>query len=89
LQQSAVLVWQYLTLYVQFCVPDDGRRNRLKHVEQFIEINKSKKHMNVKSDSHIREQLPQRLINTCVPLAMTVFMFVGTTDILLLRRHTK
>ena len=42
-QQAAVLVWQYLTLYVQFCAPDDGRRNRLKHVEQFIEINRSKK----------------------------------------------
>jgi len=41
--QAAVLVWQYLTLYVQFCAPDDGRRNRLKHVEQFIEINRSRK----------------------------------------------
>jgi len=29
-------------LYVQFCAPDDGRRNRLKLVEQFIGINKSK-----------------------------------------------
>jgi len=37
----AVLVWQYLTMYVQFCAPDDGRRNRLEHVEQFIEINRS------------------------------------------------
>jgi hypothetical protein len=36
-------VWQYLTLYVQFCAPDAGRRNRLKHVEQFIEINISRK----------------------------------------------
>ena len=27
-QQAAVLVWQYLTLYVQFCAPDDGRRNQ-------------------------------------------------------------
>jgi len=34
---------QYLTLYVQLCAPDDGRRNRLKHVEQFIEINRSRK----------------------------------------------
>ena len=25
--------WQYLKLYVQFCALDDGRRNRLKHVE--------------------------------------------------------
>jgi len=37
------LVWQYLTLYVQFCAPGDERRNRLKHVEQFIEINRSRK----------------------------------------------
>ena len=43
LQQAAVLVGRYLTLYVQFCAPDDGRRNRLKHVEQFIEINGSRK----------------------------------------------
>ena len=42
-QQAAVLVWQYLTLYVHFCAPDDGQRNRLKHVEQFIEINRSRK----------------------------------------------
>jgi hypothetical protein len=42
-QQAAVLVWQYLTLYVQFCARDYGRRNRLKHVEQFIEINRSEK----------------------------------------------
>jgi hypothetical protein len=41
-QQDAVLFWQYLTLYVQFCAPDDGRRNSLKHVEQFIEINRSR-----------------------------------------------
>jgi len=33
----------YLMLCVQFCAPDDGRRNRLKHVEQFIEINRSRK----------------------------------------------
>jgi len=25
---------QYLKLYVQLCAPDDGRRNRLKHVER-------------------------------------------------------
>ena len=25
--------WQYLKLYVQLYAPDDGRRNRLKHVE--------------------------------------------------------
>ena len=41
--EAAVLVWQYLTLYVQFCAPDDGRRYHLKHVEQFIEINRSRK----------------------------------------------
>jgi len=41
---AAVLVWQYLTLYTQFCAPDDGRRNRPKHVEKFIEINRSRKH---------------------------------------------
>ena len=29
--------------YVQFCGPDDGRRNRLKHAEQFIEVNRSRK----------------------------------------------
>ena len=40
---AAVLVWQYLTLYVQFCAPDDGRRNRLKHVQQFTEIDRSRK----------------------------------------------
>ena len=31
---------KYLTLYVQFWVPDDGRKNRLKHVECLTEINK-------------------------------------------------
>ena len=31
---------QYLTLYVQFWTPDDGRKNRLKHVERLTEINK-------------------------------------------------
>jgi hypothetical protein len=40
--------WNYadpdLTLYVQFCAPDDGWRNCLKHVEQFIEINRWRKH---------------------------------------------
>jgi hypothetical protein len=41
--QEAVLVSQYLTLYVQFCTPDDGQRNRLKHGEQFIEMDRSRK----------------------------------------------
>ena len=27
--------WQHLKLSVQLCGPDDGRRNRLKHVEHF------------------------------------------------------
>jgi hypothetical protein len=36
-------VRQYLTLYVQFCAPDNGRRNRPKNVEQFIAINRSRK----------------------------------------------
>ena len=34
---------QYLTLYVQFCDPDDGQSKRLKHVEQFMEINGTRK----------------------------------------------
>jgi len=38
-----ITVWQYLMMYVQFCAPDDGRRNRLRHVEQFIQINRSRK----------------------------------------------
>ena len=31
---------KYLTLYVQFWAPDDGRKNFLKHVERLTEINK-------------------------------------------------
>jgi len=31
---------KYLTLYMLFCAPDDGRKNRLKHVERLTEINK-------------------------------------------------
>ena len=31
---------KYLTLYVQVWAPDDGRKNRLKHVERLTEINK-------------------------------------------------
>jgi len=30
-------------LYVQFWAPDDGRKNRLKHVERPTEINKLEK----------------------------------------------
>ena len=30
---SSSIGWQYLKLYVQLCAPDDGRRNRLKHVK--------------------------------------------------------
>jgi hypothetical protein len=43
LTESSTDVCQYLTLYVQFCAPDDGQRNRLKHVEQFIEMDRSRK----------------------------------------------
>jgi hypothetical protein len=32
---------KYLTLYVQFWAPDDGRKNRMKHVGHLTEINKS------------------------------------------------
>jgi len=35
---------KYLTLYVQFCAPDDGRKIRKKHVERLTEINKFEKH---------------------------------------------
>ena len=31
---------KYLTLYVQFWAPDDGRKNRLEHIERLTEINK-------------------------------------------------
>jgi len=31
---SSSIGWQYLKLYVQLCAPDDGRRNRLKHLER-------------------------------------------------------
>jgi hypothetical protein len=31
---SGTIGWQYLKLYVQLCAPDDGWRNRLKHVER-------------------------------------------------------
>jgi len=31
---------KYPILCIQFWAPDDGRRNRLKHVEDFTEINK-------------------------------------------------
>jgi len=31
---------QYLTLYVQFWAPDDGRKTHLKHVKRLTEINK-------------------------------------------------
>ena len=31
---------KYPMLYIQIWAPDDGRRNRLKHVEHFTEINK-------------------------------------------------
>jgi len=31
---SSSFGWQYLKLHVQIFAPDDGRRNRLKHVER-------------------------------------------------------
>jgi hypothetical protein len=31
---SSSIGWQYLKLYIQLCAPDDGWRNRLKHVER-------------------------------------------------------
>jgi hypothetical protein len=31
---SSSIGWQYLKLYVQLYAPDDGQRNRLKHVER-------------------------------------------------------
>jgi len=31
---SSSIGWQYLKLYVQLGAPDDGRRNRLKHVQR-------------------------------------------------------
>jgi len=34
---------KYLTLYVQFWAPDDGRKTRLKHVQSLTEINNSRK----------------------------------------------
>ena len=33
LAASSSIGWQYLKLYVQLRAPDDGRRNRVKHVE--------------------------------------------------------
>ena len=32
---SRSIGWKYLKPCVQFCAPDDGRRNRLKHVQRF------------------------------------------------------
>jgi len=31
---SSSIGWQYLKMYVQLCASDDGRRNRLEHVER-------------------------------------------------------
>ena len=36
---------KYLTLYVQFWAPVDGRKTRLKHVERLTEINWEKSHL--------------------------------------------
>jgi len=46
-RQQYWVVRHYLTIHVHFCAPDDGRRNRLKHVEQFIEINRSRKRLHL------------------------------------------
>ena len=40
LAASSSIGCQYLKLYIQFWAPDDGRRNRLKHIEHFTEINR-------------------------------------------------
>jgi len=32
-----------LTWYGKFCAPDDGRKNRLKHVQRLTEVNKFEK----------------------------------------------
>ena len=37
---SSKVFTKYPMLYIQFWAPADGRRNRLKHVEHFTEINK-------------------------------------------------
>jgi len=38
-QQVAAAVWHTPLLYTQFWAPDDGRRDRPKHVERFTRIN--------------------------------------------------
>jgi hypothetical protein len=40
MELCSISVFLYLTLCVQFCAPEDGRRKRLKHVQQFIEIDR-------------------------------------------------
>ena len=37
---SSKVLTKFPILYIKFWAPDDGRRNRLKHVEHFTEINK-------------------------------------------------
>jgi len=39
LQQVAAAVWHIPLPYAQFWAPDDGRKDRSKHVEHFIRIN--------------------------------------------------
>jgi len=67
-----------MTLYVQFCAPDDGQRKCLKHAEQFIEINRSRKrcvllvyfrdilvmhgHMNVKKKNYYLLQTETKVL---------------------------
>jgi len=38
-QQVAAAVWHIPLLYTQFWAPDDGRKDRPKHVERFTRIN--------------------------------------------------
>ena len=42
---SSNVLTKYPMLYVQFWAPDDGRRNRLKHVEHFTEISSVPLHL--------------------------------------------
>ena len=59
---------KYPMLYIQFWAPDDGRRNRLKHVEHFAEINKL---LNVASCwlyLEIHENIRSVVVKCCNPL---------------------
>jgi len=66
---------KYLTLYVQFWAPDDGRQTRLKHVERLTEINKLR---NVTfcwlySENRLRiSWLPQSLFVQCLAVFRSI-----------------